>query len=77
MLSFEERIALLDAALEEHTPESLFAELSEYPACGPSLAAYVVEVSEKVKVIEPSNLDAPTRGNVTFSSEAYDFGEAA
>lgn len=77
MLSFEERMALLDAALEEHTPESLFAELSGFPAFGPSLAAHVVSVSESVTVIEPSNLDAPTRGNITFSSEAYDMGEAA
>lgn len=77
MLSFEERMALLEAALDEHTPESLFAELSGFPAHGPSLAAHVVEVSESVTVIEPSNLEAPTRGNIIFSSDAYDMGEAA
>ncbi|AZP27303.1 hypothetical protein Q4R98_00965 [Morganella morganii] len=77
MLSFEERMALLEAALSEYTPESLFEELSKFPAYGRSLAAHVVEVSERVTVIEPSNLDAPSRRNIIFSSETYDMGEAA
>ncbi len=37
MLSFTERLALLQLALKEHTPESLYKELSKYPAIGPSL----------------------------------------
>lgn len=77
MLSFEERMALLDAALSEYTPESLFEELSKFPAYGRSLAAHVVKVSERVTVIEPCNLDAPNRRNIIFSSETYDMGEAA
>lgn len=76
MLSFEERMALLDAALSEYTPESLFEELSKFPAYGRSLAAYVIEVSEQITVIEPCNLDTPSRRNI-FSSETYDIGEAA
>lgn len=37
MLSFEERMALLDQALSKHTPESLLAELQKFPAYGPSI----------------------------------------
>ena len=34
MLSFEERMKLLDAALEAHTPETLLAELSSFLLMG-------------------------------------------
>lgn len=80
MLSFEERMAILDAALAEHTPESLFNELSEFPAYGPSLASYCVEISEKVTVIEPSNVDLNEGRNTSFSSsplESEEYSEAA
>lgn len=76
MLSFEERMALLEAALAEHTPQSLMEKLNEYPAYGPSLASYVVEVSERVRVIEPCNAEAGSCTDVTFSDSA-EYGEAA
>lgn len=37
ILPFEERFALLEKALSEHTPESLLEELQKYPAVGPSI----------------------------------------
>ncbi|WP_447874762.1 hypothetical protein [Serratia fonticola] len=37
ILPFIERMKLLDKALAEHTPESLYAELSKYPSAGPEL----------------------------------------
>ncbi|MEX5768874.1 hypothetical protein AB4Y55_24320 [Serratia nematodiphila] len=77
MLSFEERMAILDEVLAEHTPESLFQELSETPACGPSLASYCLEISEKVLLIEPSNLEVKWADDDIYSSEAFEYGEAA
>lgn len=76
MLSFEERMAMLDAVLETHTSESLFAELSKFPAYGPSLASCSVEVSEKIRVIEPSNVQVAVLDDIVFSSEV-EYSEAA
>lgn len=39
MLSFAKRLELLRLALKEHTPESLYKELSKYPAIGPTLVS--------------------------------------
>lgn len=77
MLSFEERMKLLDAALEAYTPETLLAELSSFPAYGDSLAAsYVACVSEKVTVIEPCNLFASNPCESTYSFDD-EYNEAA
>lgn len=40
ILPFEERLALLEKALSEHTPESLLEELQKYPAVGPSIVDF-------------------------------------
>ena len=44
MLSFEKRLALLEAELAETTPEKLFEELMSYDAKGPLAYSYLEEV---------------------------------
>ncbi|UJL36648.1 hypothetical protein [Pantoea agglomerans] len=77
MLSFEERMALLDMALEEHTPESLFEELSSFPAYGPSLANFVVDITDEVTLVETSNAEVCHQEEVTFTFDSTEYGEAA
>lgn len=40
MLSFEEKMALLDKELASETSESLFKKLQQFPACGPTLEEF-------------------------------------
>jgi flagellar hook-basal body complex protein FliE len=40
MLSLEEKLALLDKALQEETSESLLEKLNSYPACGPNIVEF-------------------------------------
>lgn len=40
MLSLDEKLALLDKALKEESPESLLKKLNSYPAYGPNIVEF-------------------------------------
>ncbi|MCH4194006.1 MAG: hypothetical protein LKJ78_00195 [Serratia liquefaciens] len=56
MLSFEERMALLDKALSRHTAESLYEKLTSYAAVGPTVVGYELKSEVKAVFLEPRNL---------------------
>lgn len=77
MLSFEERMALLNRALQEYTPESLYNKLSSYPAYGPTIVSYELPTSEGFITLRPRQMARPQQQGVDFYSDNSELDLAA
>lgn len=56
MLSFKERMSLLNKALEAHTPDTLFRKLSSFEAVGPTVVGYELKSEFGAVSMMPRNL---------------------
>lgn len=77
MLSFEERMALLDKALQEHTPESLYRKLSSFPAYGPTIVSYELTSSEGFVTLRPRQMARSQLQGLDFYSDNSELDLAA
>ena len=77
MLSFEQRMALLDKALQQFTPESLYEKLSSYPAYGPTIVSYELTSSEGFISLRPRQIEHATERSVDFFSDDTELDLAA
>lgn len=77
MHSFEERMALLNKALQEHTPETLYRKLSSYPAYGPTIVSYELPVSEGFITLRPRKMKQLHQQGVDFYSDNSELDLAA
>ncbi|HBC3859688.1 hypothetical protein [Vibrio parahaemolyticus] len=61
MLSFEERLALLEKELAETSPETVLAELQSYEAKGPLAYDFLEEIVEYQMVCTPKRIPLVTQ----------------
>lgn len=54
-LSLQEKLALLDEALSEYTPEKLKEKLEEFPAVGPTLSEFSLSLNQQLKQLGENN----------------------
>ncbi|MDK6378380.1 hypothetical protein [Citrobacter freundii] len=77
MLSFEERMALLNKALQEYTPESLYEKLRTYPAYGPTIVSYELPSSEGFLTLRPRHVERAVEQSLDFFSDNTELDLAA
>ena len=77
MLSFEARMALLNKALHEHTPETLYKKLSSYPAYGPTIVSYELTSSEGFVTLRPRQMVRSKPQSLDFFSDNSELDLAA
>lgn len=77
MLSFEQRMALLNKALQQYNPESLYQKLSSYPAYGPTIVSYELPSSEGFITLRPRVINDATERSVDFFSDDTELDLAA
>ncbi|MEZ9064489.1 MULTISPECIES: hypothetical protein [Vibrio] len=79
MLSFEERLALLEKELATTAPEALLQELNSYEAKGPLAYGYLEEIEFNIEckpsaiVLQPVKIRVSSgiSNNIEFHNDAY------
>ena len=79
MLSFEERLALLEKELAATAPEALLKELNSYEAKGPLAYGYLEEIEFNIECKPSATVLRPVKvkvsngisSNIEFRNDAY------